>query len=62
MKLIRRIGTVLSATATLVAAVVVASMVGGEAGAAANIMAARQAWRRDVGGGPQIDEDRTARS
>jgi hypothetical protein len=51
----------MAATATLVGAVIVASVVGGEAGAAANIMAARQAWRRDVAGGFPAD-DRTPRS
>jgi hypothetical protein len=61
MKFVRRLGKVLSATATLVVAIVAASLVGGEAGAAANVMAARQAWRRDVlGNAPE--NDRTVRS
>ncbi len=56
MTQIQCIGNVLASTARLLVAMLIASVVGGEAGAAANIMAAREAWRRDVAGGSQPDD------
>ncbi len=46
MSLVRRVSAILSAAATLTAAMLVAGIVGGEAATAANAMAARQRWWR----------------
>ncbi len=57
MNFVRQLGAIARAAAGLAAAMLMATLLGGEAAAAANLLAAREAWRRSLAGeGSQADD------